>query len=471
MRITILLISFFLSTSIKGQDMISRQAPMDKKSSVPTVEFPNKSNKTLSTEKKKVFKKGETIIIDKDEDWKWLREERFEVKGEIYPIELHYRRYSSHPQYRVMESNDIHSERQINVFTNSGSLVRAGMIYLDSRYEEFDENVEKELLRQLYIIDYNKNKHNFKKENAKAQNYVKRELGLIPDIINYNAWKLAYSPIGQRYLEQLALDHYGEINSVLKVERLNNLSFKVTFGDNDGNEKSTYKVSYQAAGAYKYKISTAKLPLEKIDWSLYIETEDTPKEEPANAALEIESSETTTPVIRYHRVKENETLFSIAKDYGLTTDELCEINHVFKTTKLRKGQLLRVTGSKKKPDEDPYMVEKREIESVDRDKVYDVVDEMPSFPGGGAAMLNYINSNLKYPVVAEENGIQGRVILTFVIDKDGSVTDVKVVKSVDPSLDKEAKRIIESMPNWIPGREKGVLVKTKHTVPVQFKLQ
>ena len=77
-------------------------------------------------------------------------------------------------------------------------------------------------------------------------------------------------------------------------------------------------------------------------------------------------------------------------------------------------------------------------------KVFDVVEQMPSFPGGQAALLEYLSKNIKYPVVAEENGIQGRVIVTFVVERDGSITDVRVVKSVDPSLDKEAQRVVKS---------------------------
>ena len=104
-------------------------------------------------------------------------------------------------------------------------------------------------------------------------------------------------------------------------------------------------------------------------------------------------------------------------------------------------------------------------------KVFDVVEQMPSFPGGPAALMQYLSSNIKYPVVAEENGVQGRVVCTFVVEKDGSITDVKVVKSVDPSLDKEAMRVVKSMPKWIPGKQNGSAVRVKYTVPVTFRLQ
>ena len=104
-------------------------------------------------------------------------------------------------------------------------------------------------------------------------------------------------------------------------------------------------------------------------------------------------------------------------------------------------------------------------------KVFDVVEEMPHFPGGPAALQAFLSSNTKYPVVAQENGVQGRVIVSFVVERDGSITDVKVVRSVDPSLDREATRVVRSMPRWSPGKQNGSAVRVKYTVPVVFRLQ
>lgn len=105
------------------------------------------------------------------------------------------------------------------------------------------------------------------------------------------------------------------------------------------------------------------------------------------------------------------------------------------------------------------------------EKVFDVVEQMPQFPGGDAALFEYLSTHIKYPTIAEENGVQGRVIVTFVVERDGSITDVKVVKSVDPSLDKEASRLVAGMPKWIPGKQNGSAVRVKYTVPVTFRLQ
>lgn len=101
----------------------------------------------------------------------------------------------------------------------------------------------------------------------------------------------------------------------------------------------------------------------------------------------------------------------------------------------------------------------------------DKVDEKPSFPGGESAMKSYLNSNVKYPAVAQENGIQGRVIVQFIIEKDGSISDVKISRSADPSLDREAQRVVKAMPKWNPGKLNGFPVRVKNEVPVAFGLR
>ena len=112
------------------------------------------------------------------------------------------------------------------------------------------------------------------------------------------------------------------------------------------------------------------------------------------------------------------------------------------------------------------------VEEEEEEVVFVVVESMPEFPGGQQALFKYLSENVKYPVIAQENGIQGRVICQFVVNKDGSIVDVEVVRSGgDPSLDKEAIRVIKSMPNWKPGKQRGKAVRVKYTVPVNFKLQ
>ena len=112
------------------------------------------------------------------------------------------------------------------------------------------------------------------------------------------------------------------------------------------------------------------------------------------------------------------------------------------------------------------------VEEEEEEVVFVVVESMPEFPGGQQALFKHLSENVKYPVIAQENGIQGRVICQFVVNKDGSIVDVEVVRSGgDPSLDKEAIRVIKSMPKWKPGKQRGKPVRVKYTVPVNFKLQ
>lgn len=104
------------------------------------------------------------------------------------------------------------------------------------------------------------------------------------------------------------------------------------------------------------------------------------------------------------------------------------------------------------------------------DKVFDVVEQPAMFPGGDAALLKYIKEHLVYPTIAAENGIQGRVVLKFVVTKTGKVGDVVILRSVDPDLDKEAKRVVSTLPKFTPGKQNGVNVNQWYTVPISFKL-
>ena len=104
------------------------------------------------------------------------------------------------------------------------------------------------------------------------------------------------------------------------------------------------------------------------------------------------------------------------------------------------------------------------------DSIFDVVEENPSFPGGEKKLYEFLSKNLRYPEMAKENGIQGKVFIQFVVWKDGSIKDVKVVKSIHNTLDKEAFRVVNKMPNWSPGKQQGKVVNTKFTIPIKFKL-
>lgn len=186
-------------------------------------------------------------------------------------------------------------------------------------------------------------------------------------------------------------------------------------------------------------------------------------EEKKEVVKEVKSSiKFTAPVIK----KDDEVK---PEDEMKTQDELMQTNTAIGALDVKgnsdNGAILSVT---QRVADEPVRVEpKPEVEN----KVFDVVEEMPSFPGGQAALMKFLNDNIKYPVVAQENGVQGRVVISFVVERDGSITDVKVAKSVDPSLDREAMRVAKSMPRWNPGKQNGSAVRVKFNLPVAFRLQ
>lgn len=187
-------------------------------------------------------------------------------------------------------------------------------------------------------------------------------------------------------------------------------------------------------------------------------------EEKKEVVKEVKSSiKFTAPVIKKDaEVKPEEEM--------KTQDQIMQTNTAIGALDVKgnsdQGEILKVT---QRVETEPVKAEapKPEVEN----KVFDVVEQMPSFPGGQSALMSYLANNIKYPVVAQENGVQGRVVVSFVVERDGSITDVQVVRSVDPSLDREAQRVVRSMPKWIPGKQNGQAVRVKYNVPVSFRLE
>ena len=141
----------------------------------------------------------------------------------------------------------------------------------------------------------------------------------------------------------------------------------------------------------------------------------------------------------------------------------------------KKAGTIKVNGQEiKVVEQDDIVTVEGEVEAPAQespaDDAFDVVEQMPEYPGGPKALMEFLNNNVQYPAEAEKAGIQGRVIATFVVEKDGSISNAKVVKSVDPLLDAEALRVIDAMPNWKPGMQNGKVVRVKYTVPLSFHL-
>lgn len=156
-----------------------------------------------------------------------------------------------------------------------------------------------------------------------------------------------------------------------------------------------------------------------------------------------------------------------SEDEIKTQDELKETQTAFGQTDFDKGTDDRNITREHKNE---VIVEEKKPEPV-KEEVFKAVEQMPTFPGGEAALMKYLKDHINYPTVAMENNVQGKVIVQFVVTKTGKVGEVKVARSVDRDLDREAVRVCKSLPDFIPGRMNGQAVNVWYTLPVQFKLQ
>ena len=155
--------------------------------------------------------------------------------------------------------------------------------------------------------------------------------------------------------------------------------------------------------------------------------------------------------------------------------QIQEINALIVVDDNKEVESIDITSEDNKTDEliiAPPVEEILEEPEEGIDVPFMIVEKAPEFPGGQKALFKYLSENVKYPVMAQENGIQGKVVCQFVVNRDGSIVDIEVVRSAgDPSLDKEAVRVIKSMPKWKPGKHSGKTVRVKFTLPVNFRLQ
>lgn len=211
----------------------------------------------------------------------------------------------------------------------------------------------------------------------------------------------------------------------------------------------------------KVAVTTA-VELSKIDKTPKVEKKKvTPKIEQPKVVEKVKSSiKFTAPVIKNDSEVKPEEEMKTQEDLQKTKTTIGAFNVVGNDE--IGGEVLKAKEEIAQP-EPP--------KNEEENKVFDVVEEQPSFPGGQGALMAWLNDNIKYPVVAAENGIQGKVIVQFVVGKNGSISNVKVLRSVDPSLDKEAVRVVSNMPNWTPGKQNGASVNVRFTLPVTFRLQ
>ncbi len=197
-----------------------------------------------------------------------------------------------------------------------------------------------------------------------------------------------------------------------------------------------------------------------------------PEEEPEQQKLEQPKPEVlpeevlNTVKVTELRIVEDDKVKK--EDEIKTQDELKETETAFGQKDNDKGTEDRnVTRTLK----EEVVVEKKTPVEEKKEEIFKSVEQMPTFPGGDAALMKYLSSHINYPAMAQENGVQGRVVVQFVVTKTGKVGEVKVVRSVDKDLDREAVRVCKSLPNFVPGRQNGQPVNVWYTLPVTFKLQ
>ena len=206
-------------------------------------------------------------------------------------------------------------------------------------------------------------------------------------------------------------------------------------------------------------VELAKLNTEKKEAK--VEKKEIIKQEPEKVVEQVKSSvKFTAPVIKKDsEVKEED---EIKLDEVQKSDKAVGAFTVEGNDEVG-GAVLKAKEEIPAPEPPKHVVEET--------KIFTVVEQMPMYPGGDAALMGYLRDNIHYPTVAAENGVQGRVVVGFVVERDGSITDVKILRGVDPSLDREAMRVVKNMPRWNPGKQNGSAVRVKYQVPVSFRLQ
>ena len=206
-------------------------------------------------------------------------------------------------------------------------------------------------------------------------------------------------------------------------------------------------------------VQLAKLNTEKKEAK--VEKKEIIKQEPEKVVEQVKSSvKFTAPIIKKDsEVKEED---EIKLDEVQKSDKAVGAFTVEGNDEVG-GAVLKAKDDIAAPEPPKHVVEET--------KIFTVVEQMPMFPGGDGALMGYLRDNIHYPTVAAENGVQGRVVVGFVVERDGSITDVNILRGVDPSLDREAMRVVKSMPKWTPGKQNGSAVRVKYQVPVSFRLQ
>lgn len=384
---------------------------------------------------------------DPSEGWSWLSSENPKRIDESFPVEVSYYQYDSHPDFRVMDRTEVgHC-----VYDKDGTLTAVETLRKDaipqmSSYEDADE-----VRSFFYLKAYNENYRDIKSYPEDVNKYLRRKLGLeeISKAELAERERLAKQVADDAAAGMAAEMRYGKHSR--KAQNANNraaLGFLALLVASDEKNKTgeawleQVRTEYSDALANVYSVTRTSPTSFRV---IYVDSDWNPS---YYADIEYDNKE---PYI----AKRNVTIGEFTDDIFGDDTEM--------TVRLNNPEYSVVYNFLHNPGESP------ETPSYDN-KIYGEVEQPPVFPGGDAALMKFINDNMRYPQAAIENNIQGRVIVTFVVNGDGSIGQVKVARSKDPDLDKEAVRVVKSLPRFQPGKQSGKNVAVWYTIPVTFRL-
>ena len=338
--------------------------------------------------------------------------------------------------------------------TDSCSETNNGIVYWDNldtkdmtKYQTFDELTMKGCGKAVkkpfvYVLDCGDTiavKSSYKYDKTRI--YIRKAKDLWYSCMNFGEalWcKCEFSQGPTRY------DRYFYNDSILEIRTL-------TF--NDGDKETEIYLKHDRSLFIIKNTQIKSMPISKLRAMVNQAT----KHNSANVTrYELQESGT-----QYKYVSTNDTITYEKKKYGTWG-----IQPGVYETYLHQGRDIRIL----REEEEAGVSFNPNYDPSDPNKVYDVVSQMPSYHGGMTALMDFLVKHTKYPEEAKAKGIEGRVLVTFIVERDGSITDIEVVKSVEKSLDEEAIRVIKSMPKWKPGRENNTKVRCKYTLPVTFRL-
>lgn len=355
-----------------------------------------------------------------NESYTWINDETGEKIEEKYPERITYLRYSSHPELRILKNNNETKNLDFaEIYNNKGELVGINFP-INIEIRDFDRTSI--ILKKVAKIAYLDNKHDIQSIDKEDKDFLTLELGLRDKnaserreenalgaaLVSGNSKRTSNALMSmaldrmlkydkaKNWLDQIVDDNKYNFRMILGIERLNPRTFKVSYGDDEGNP--TYDVTYTYSTNKPYQYSR-NIDIEKSKYDK--------NKEPINFDLKLVS--------------------------GI---DLRSIKHEYKTD----------------------------------EEIFVSTDQPGEFPGGVNALLKWLNNNVRYPETALQNDIEGQVMVKFVIEKDGSLSNVEISEAVDKDLDREALRVVSKMPKWQPAKNEGVVVRSYYNLPVLFQL-